>query len=171
MTWGFTAVALMAATAAMSYTSGQQQLKATQDAANENYKNQLAANELRQTEINKQAANDETERSRMAQIERGRMRVISGESGAIGGTQDRLLKDSYFQEGSDLATLEANRESSIKQSVVDANSFRAQNQGVMNQAASRAPTLLGTGLQIASNTAAYNAKVKSKNTTVVPQEG
>lgn len=162
MTWAMTAVALIAATGAMSYVSGQEQLKATQDAANENYKAQMDQNAVRQEELNKQAANDETERSRLAKIEQGRLRVVSGESGALGNTQDRLLKDSFFQEGSDLATIEANRLSAMKQTNVDANAYRAQNQGIMNKAAASAPTMLGTGLQIASSSASFTAQKNAK---------
>ena len=137
-----------AATAATSYVSGQQTAQATAKAAQENMNAQMEQNSVRQEEINKQSANDATERSKQAEIERGRMRVVAGESGALGTSQDRLINDSLFQEGTDLSTIEANRQSSIKQTNVDANALKAQNQSAANLAYSKAPTLVGTGLQI-----------------------
>ena len=148
-----------AATAATTYVSGQQTAQATANAASENYNAQLQQNAVRQEEINKQSANDSTERARQAEIERGRMRVVAGESGALGASQDRLINDSLFQEGMDVATIESNRQSSIKQTNVDANSLRAQNQSTANLAYAKAPTLLGTGLQIGAAYGRYQGGI------------
>lgn len=132
----------------MSYQNGQDQIEATSRAA---YDNQVLQNQQLQAqrdEIAKQSANDMTERSRQAQIEQGHLRVISGESGALGLTQDKLLQDSSFQQGTDIATIEANRTSAMKQTDLTGLSNYNQNVSAINQAKNRAPTLLGTGLQI-----------------------
>ena len=141
------AVAAVAGAGA-SYIQGQNQLEAASKAA---YDNQVLQNQQLQEQrdqISKQSANDMTERSRQAQIEQGRLRVITGESGALGLTQDKLLQDSEFQEGTDIATIEANRISATKQTDLNGLSNYNQNVSSINQARSRAPTLLGTGLQI-----------------------
>lgn len=149
MTWAITAAAVMAAAAAaVSYDSGQRQLYATSKAA---YDNQVLQNqqlEEQRSQIAKAAANDETERMRAAQLEEGKLRVITGESGALGFSADKLLQDSKFQLGSDIATIESNKISSMKQTDLSGFANYSNNVSAVNQAASRAPTLLGTGLQI-----------------------
>jgi len=134
--------------AASSYIQGQEQLKATQKAAYDNAVLQNQQLQEQREQIGKQSANDMTERARQAQIEQGRLRVITGESGALGFTQDRLLMDSEFQEGTDIATIEANRTAALKQTDLTALSNYNQNVSAVNQARNKAPTLLGTGLQI-----------------------
>ena len=157
MTWATTAayvaVAVAAASAAVSYDSGQRQMYATQKAAYDNQTLQNKQLDEQRAQIAKQAANDETERYRAAQIEEGKLRVITGESGALGLSADNLLADSKFQLGSDIATIEANKISSMKQTDMTGMSNYLQNTSTVNQAATRAPTLLGTGLQIAGSTA------------------
>lgn len=171
MTWATTAayiaIAVAAAGAAASYDSGQRQLYATTKAAHDNQEIQNKQLEEQRQQIAKQAANDETERMRASQQETSKLRVISGESGALGITSDRLLQDSKFQEGSDIATIEANKVSALKQTDLTGLSNYNQNTSTVNQAANRAPTLLGTGLQIAGSAAntymgyrAATAKVK-----------
>ena len=152
MTWAATAaaiaVAAAAATSIAQYDQGQRQLYASSKAA---YDNQVIQNrqlEEQRQQIAKQAANDETERRRAAQIEQGKIRAITGESGALGLTSDRLLQDSEFQLGSDIATIEANKVSALKQTDNTGLSNYAQNMSTVNQAINRAPTMLGTGLQI-----------------------
>lgn len=149
MTWAITAAAVIAAaSAAVAYDSGQRQLYATTKAA---YDNQVIQNqqlEEQRLQIGKQAANDETERMRAAQLEEGKLRVITGESGALGLSADKLLQDSKFQLGSDISTIESNKISSMKQTDLTGYANYANSVSTVNQAASRAPTLLGTGLQI-----------------------
>lgn len=151
-----TILAVAAATSAVaatggavaSYMQGQNQIEAAQRAAYDNAVLQNQQLQEQRDQISKQSANDITERARQAQIEQGRLRVITGESGALGFTQDRLLQDSEFQEGTDIATIEANRTSALKQTDFSALSNYNQNVSSINQARNRAPTLLGTGLQI-----------------------
>lgn len=151
-----TILAVAAATSAVaatggavaSYIQGQNQLEAAQKAAYDNAVIQNQQLQEQRDQISKQSANDMTERARQAQIEQGRLRVITGESGALGFTQDRLLQDSEFQQGTDIATIEANRTAALKQTDFSALSNYNQNVSSINQARNKAPTLLGTGLQI-----------------------
>ena len=166
MTWATTAayiaLAVAAAGAAVSYDSGQRQLYATSKAA---YDNQVAQNKQldeQRSQIGKQAANDETERRRAAQVEQGKLRVITGESGALGISSDNLMEDSAFQAGSDIATIDSNKVSAMKQTDFTAMSNYNQNTSMVNSAASKAPTLVGTGLQIAGNTATTSLRYKDE---------
>lgn len=156
MTWAATAAAIVAITsAAVSYDSGQRQLYASSKAAHDNQVIQNQQIEEQRKQIAQQAANDKTERMRAQQQEEGKLRVITGESGALGFTSDRLLQDSEFQMGSDIATIDANKVSAMKQNNMNALSIYSENTSRVNEAANRAPTLLGTGLQIGAIGAKY----------------
>lgn len=152
MTWAVTAASIIAAaTATVAYDQGQRQLYATSKSAYDNQVNQNKQLEEQRQQIAKQSANDMTERHKAAQLEEGKLRVITGESGALGLTSNRLLADSEFQKGTDIATIEANKISSLKQTDLTGLSNYNQNTSTINQAANRAPTLLGTGLQIGAS--------------------
>ena len=45
--------------------------------------------------------------------------AISGESGALGFSSDRLLADSFMQEGTDLMSIEQNRYNQMKQTDIN----------------------------------------------------
>lgn len=166
MTWAvtaaWTAVAVAAIGGAVSYDQGQRQVAATKQAAYNNAVLQNQQLEEQRLQIAKQAANDETERYRAQQIEEGRLRVITGESGALGLSADNLLEDSQFQLGTDIATIEANKVSSMKQTEFTGLSNYNQNTSAINQAVNRAPTLLGTGLQIAGTATSAYASSQAK---------
>lgn len=139
-----------AGSAVAAYSSGQAMVQATQDAANNDLALQLFQMNFQDEEVEKQAANDMNERAKAAQIEQGKLRVIAGESGALGITSDLLLIDSEFQEGMDIATIQANKISALKQSDMNKLSAYSSSQNAVNMAKNKAPTLVGTGLQIAS---------------------
>lgn len=163
-----TIAAIIAATASAgsavaSYSSGQAMIQATQDAANNDLALQLFQMNTQDHEVEKQAANDMNERSKAAQVEQGKLRVIAGESGALGITQDLLQQDSAFQEGTDIATIQANKVSALKQSDTNKLSAYSNSQNTVNMAKNKAPTLVGTGLQIASGlSTAYIGVNKTK---------
>ena len=148
--------------AGASYVQGQQTASATASAAARNQELQNQQIKEQQVQLMNKATNDETERMRAAQMEQGKLRVISGESGALGLTQDKLLQDSNFQEGSDIATIEANKNTELKQTSINSLANYNQNTSAVNSAYNKAPTLLGTGLQIGGGLAksyvGYNKK-------------
>lgn len=155
MCTGIEIAALVAAVAATgsavaSYSAGQAQVEATQDAANNNLALQMSQIGLQDGEVEKQASNDMNERAKAAQIEQGKLRVIAGESGALGISQELLLTDSEFQKGTDIATIQANKVSALKQSDANKLSAYSESQNAVNMARNKAPTMVGTGLQIAS---------------------
>lgn len=157
------AAAASAGSAVASYSSGQAMIQATQDAANNDLALQLFQMNTQDQEVEKQAANDMNERAKAAQIEQGKLRVIAGESGALGISSDLLLMDSEFQEGTDIATIQANKVSALKQSDTNKLSAYSNAQNTVNLAKNKAPTLVGTGLQIASGlSTAYIGMNKTK---------
>lgn len=169
MCTGLEIAAIVAATAAAgsavaSYSAGQQMVQATQDAANNSYAMQMLQLDEQSKEIEKQAANEMNERAKAAQIEQAKLRVISGESGALGISQDLLLVDSEFQEGTDIATINANKVSALKQNDISKLSAYTESRNAVNMAKNKAPTLVGTGLQIASglSTAYIGSQGKAK---------
>lgn len=155
MCTGLEIAAIVAATASVggavaAYSNGQAMVQATQDAANNNMALQMMQIDEQSKEIEKQAANDMNERAKAAQMEQAKLRVISGESGALGITSDLLLVDSEFQEGTDIATINANKVSALKQNDINKLAAYSESQNAVNMAKNKAPTLVGTGLQIAS---------------------
>ncbi len=169
MCTGLEIAAIVAATAAAgsavaSYSAGQAMVQATQDAANNNYALQTMQLEEQGKEIEKQAANEMNERAKAAQLEQAKLRVIAGESGALGISQDLMLVDSEFQEGTDIATIQANKVSALKQNDISKLSAYSESQNAVNMAKNKAPTLVGTGLQIASglSTAYIGSQGKTK---------
>lgn len=122
---------------------------------------QLASNEAtarQYQQVQGQAAEQVSERAKEAMIERGRLRVFAGESGLAGVSVDRIINVSRFNEGSDMATIEANRRNTVDQVAMDARAGFSSNQSRMNSI--KKPDLIGAGLQIAG--AHYQAKAEQK---------
>lgn len=151
LTIAIAAAAMSAAGTAANYVQGQQNAASTAAAAARNQELQNEQIREQQRQLMNKSANDETERTRAAQQEQAKLRVITGESGALGLTQDRLLTDSAFQQGSDIATIQANRDTELRQTTVNSLANYNQNTSAVNSAYNKAPTLLGTGLQIGTN--------------------
>jgi hypothetical protein len=102
-------------------------------------------------------------RAREAMIEQARLRVIGGESGLSGGSNDRIENESQFNLGTDIASLESNRRNALNQLYQEGKSLQAGNEAQIRQV--RRPSLIGTGLQIAgvaTNAAANYKAAKNK---------
>lgn len=91
--------------------------------------------------------------AQQAAIERGRLRAIQAESGLIGNTQDRIIGESYFNESTDIASIEANRQNEITQSNRQLQGVTTSTQSRLN--AIKQPSYLGAGLQIGTAVAGY----------------
>jgi hypothetical protein len=155
-----TAIAVVSAGA--TYLGGQQQAKNAATSANNQAQIQYAQINEKQGQINDQSALDQSERNKQGLLERAKMATIAGESGALGISSDRLLGDSYMQEGTDMASLEKNRQNAIKQTGWEGKQAEGQANATSANAYSKAPTLLGTGLQIGSDI--YTGTQKAKAT-------
>lgn len=121
-----------------------------------NHEQQMRAYEEQQRQNNAAAAQQMSERAREAMIERARLRVIAGESGLAGISTDRIENQSRFNEGYDIASIEANRSNSAAQLYNEARGLRAQSQSRLNSI--NRPSLLGSGLQIIGAVAGAGAE-------------
>lgn len=143
--------ALSVASGVVSFM-GQQQ--ASQQAAQSAYDATVLQQQQiheQQVQINQESSLKESERIKQGMIERAKIATISGESGALGLSSDRLIGDSFMQQGTDMASMEQNRQNSIKQTEWESKAATARGQSGINEANNKAPSLIGTGLQIAGD--------------------
>jgi len=155
--------ALAVTGAVTSFAGGQAAASATSDAAQANLEAQYAQTAEKQKQINEQTALEASERQRQGLIDRAESMAIAGESGALGFSSDRLMADSFMQQGTDLMSIEQNRSNQMKQTDINNQSYRASAQSTANTAYSNAPGLLQTGLQIGGDVYAYNDKVNKES--------
>ena len=154
---------LAIAGAVSSFAGGQAAASATSDAAQANLEAQYAQTAEKQKQINEQTALEASERQRQGLIDRAESMAIAGESGALGFSSDRLMADSFMQEGTDLMSIEQNRSNQMKQTDINNQSYRASAQSTANTAYNNAPGLIETGLQIGGSVAKYNKEVDTKS--------
>lgn len=154
VTLSVASLAIGVASAGASFMQQSQQASAAEKSARENYAQQTEAIKLQYDQTNKQATDEMSVRAREAMIETARLRVLGGESGLSGGSNDRLVAESQFNLGTDIASIESNRRNSLNQLHQEGKSIRAGNQSNINTI--KRPSLIGTGLQIAG--AAVDAK-------------
>lgn len=153
---------LSIAGSAFQFIQGQQQAKDAAKAQRANLEAQYQQTAEKQKQINEQAALESHERMKQGMIDRGEARTISGESGALGFSSQRLMADSFMQEGTDLMSIEKNRSNQIKQTNWENKSAQAKAQSGTNDAYNKAPSLIGTGLQIGGDVLSTNQTVKTK---------
>ena len=124
------------------------------------------------SQINAQTVDQMSLAARNALKEQARVRVAAGESGLGGITMARLENEPLFNLGTDIATLEANRASAVKQAQLRAKGIQAETQGQLNTIYSQAsqrlpsptyngPSWLGAGLTIAGQGLSTAAGIKS----------
>ena len=154
---------LSIAGSAFQYIQGQQQAKDAAKAQRANLEAQYQQTAEKQKQINEKYALEAHERMKQGIIDRGEARTISGESGALGFSAQRLLSDSAMQQGTDLMSIEKNRANAIKQTDWDNQSAQAKAQSNTNSAYNKAPGLIDTGLQIAGDIYSYKDKVETES--------
>jgi opacity protein-like surface antigen len=155
-----TAIAIVSAVASAAATNSA--ARAQNKAIEEGYAQQMETVQEQYKQIDAQAAQQMSERGLEAMKERARLRVIAGESGALGGvSNERIMNESKFNEGTDIATIEANRSNNLKQTHLEAKGIRAGSVKQLSQV--KQPSLIGTGLQIAGIYADEKAKKDKLN--------
>lgn len=159
--------ALAVTGAVTSFAGGQAAASATSDAAQANLEAQYAQTAEKQKQINEQSALEASERQRQGLIDRAESMAVAGESGALGFSSDRLLADSFMQQGTDLMSIEQNRSNQMKQTDINNQSYRASAQSTANTAYSNAPGLIDTGLQIGGSV--YGAQQATREKTLGPK--
>jgi hypothetical protein len=158
---------LTAAVSAVQYIGGKAAAEAQYDATEKQTLLQYQQIGEKQGQINDQSALEQSERIKHGMVERGKIATIAGESGALGLSSDRLLADSFMQEGTDISSLEKNRQNAIAQTGWESKQAQARGQSANAETASREPSIIGTGLQIGADvwTANNRAKAKAKQKT------
>ena len=159
--------ALAVGGAVTSFIGGQAAASATSDAAQANLEAQYAQTAEKQKQINEQSALETNERQRQGMIDRAESMAVAGESGALGFSSDRLMADSFMQQGTDLMSIEQNRSNQMKQTDINNQSYRASAQSTANTAYSNAPGLIDTGLQIGGSI--YGAQQATREKTLGPK--
>ena len=157
--------ALSVASSVSSFMGGQQQASNVADAESNNLQEFYKQTARKQTEINEQASVNTLERRKQGMIDRAEAVTAAGESGALGFTSDRLIADSFFQQGTDVSTMELNRKNQIIQTINENDAAYTSATGKTNQAYSNAPGLIETGLQIGTDIYSTNTNI-DRNTKV-----
>jgi hypothetical protein len=118
------------------------------------------AEQARQTDM--QTIEEMSDRAREAWRERGRLQAIAADSGLEGISQERLLQQSYFNEGFDLTAIDANRDRVKEQ--LKRGVRAAEARGSLQRSGIQRPSLIGAGLQIGGALAYYGPKLPSGGT-------
>jgi hypothetical protein len=114
-----------------------------------------------QQQIQAQAVDQMSVRAKQAMVERGRLEAISAESGAYGNTQDRIMNESYHNQGVDMASIEGNRRGAMVQSQNDRQMVNVTSNRQLSGI--KQPSLLGAGLQIGGAVAYADKQPPSKS--------
>ena len=131
-----------------SFIGGQETASNQADAAIANNQAFYEQTKIKQEEINEKYRNDAFERRKEGQRARAEAMTAAGESGALGFTADRMIADTFMQQGFDLVAMENNRNNAIKQTNQENKSSQARTQSAVNSAYSDAPGFIETGLQV-----------------------
>ena len=158
---------LSIASGAANYLGGQAQADASADANAAGLEAFYAQTAEKQKEINEQAAVAQLERRKQGMIDRGEAVTAAGESGALGFTSNRLIADSFFQQGTDISSIEMNRKNQIKQTDNENKSAYARATGNTNQAYASAPGLIETGLQVGTDIYGTEAAIERNTKAAV----
>jgi hypothetical protein len=151
---------LAIASSAAAYVGTSQAAAAKEKATIANAEQQQDSMLTQQWQARGQAQDQMSQRAKEATQERGRLAVISAESGLAGNTQDRLYNESLFNEGQDITSIQRNARNTQQQSELEKQGIRAQTQGQLNTI--ERPSALRTGLQIAGDYYGYKAKTAPK---------
>lgn len=128
-----------------------QQIQAGYDAAAEQTALSYQQIAEQEKQINQQSGLDQSERIKQGMVERAQMATIAGESGALGFSSDRLIGDSYMQQGLDISSMETNRQNSIKQAEWEKKKAQGSANARTSELEASSPSWVATGLQIAGD--------------------
>lgn len=154
--------ALAIASSVFQYSAQNQAAQAQMDAAAQSellMRKQVAE---QQRQINQQSSLEQSERIKQGMVERAQIATIAGESGALGFSSDRLLGDSFMQQGQDISSMELNRINSIKQTGMTNEQAALNTRNTNTRARASAGNLIGTGLQIGTDLYKVNSKTTSE---------
>jgi hypothetical protein len=155
-------VAITAISAGVTYTQTEQNAENQQKAINDNFALAASAAQDNYHQTDAAAQQQMSDRALEAQKEQSRLKVIAGESGALGGlSADRVMNESKFNANADIATIENNRSNANLQTEREAKAGRVNAAGQL--ASVQRGSLAGAGLQIAGAYAAGSATEANLN--------
>lgn len=155
------AMLVISVVGAVAANSAQrQQAKAEDKAIQTAYANDQTQLAEKYRQDNDQLNQNQTERTKAALFERGRLNAAYGENGLVGTSLDRILNQSDFNLGTDLSTMEANRSNLTKQTMLEGRGLQNTAQSRFN--AVTRPNNLDTGLKIAGAGVNAYSSYKSK---------
>lgn len=142
-----------ALTSLAGYAGQTNNANINRDALTTSYNTQMGQVQQQYQQVNAAAADQAGVRARDAMIERAKLATVSAESGlSTGVSNDRIQGESFFNEGTDIATIENNRRNQVNQIQANAKGIQAQTQAKM--AGITTPSLIGTGLNIVGSSLA-----------------
>jgi hypothetical protein len=113
--WQAAGAALQIAGAIHSNRQKAKHARKQRNAALQNYQFELQSLFDTSKEVNVKAGEEMSERAREAMFQRGRLAVIGAESGIEGNTADRLMRQTYFDQGYDTTMIDVDRQRAQKQ--------------------------------------------------------
>jgi hypothetical protein len=146
---------LAAASAVGGYIQQDRQADAQEEAIKVGMQTEANQLNLQQQQMNQQASEKMSALALESLRETGRLKAITGDAGAAGLSSVRGVNEVLMNEGTDMASLEANRKNAINQSVVEGQGAIARGMSQINSI--KRPSLIGTGLQIAGSYADQQA--------------
>lgn len=146
---------LSVASAVSGYFGQRQSAKAQQAAYMNSMNAQLGDLDAQSQEIEGTAAGEKSDLAIEALRKIGAARVASGENLGMGNTVSALIQDQYAQYGRNVTGIEVNRQRAQKQNVREREGVRTSTAGKI--AGIEKPSLISTGLQVASAGAEYYA--------------
>lgn len=144
-------IALSVGSALLTYSQKNDMVEAQNSATEQSYAMMLEQTKEQQRQIDQASQVEQSERNKQGMMERATIATIAGESGALGFSADRLVGDSFMQQAADIGSMETNRANAIKQSQTEAKAAQMRGTGAINSNMTQAGSLLGTGLQIATD--------------------
>lgn len=159
--------AIAAGLGIVNYMGGQASAKATHKAQSQAAQLNYSLLNEKQLQTNQKTSLEQSERIKQGMLERATIATIAGESGALGLSSDRLITDSFMQEGTDIASMEKNRLNEVRSLNMKKTEQEITSQGKTTEAYNSAPSLVGTGLQIGSDiySGSQRAKDRAKQKT------
>lgn len=167
--------ALSVGSAFMQSQAANDAADAQNEAARQQYADNMAALQEQQTQINQQAADQQSIRALEAMKERGRLNATSGEMGVTGNSVDKALQESLFSEGTDISMIEANRKNGVVQNTRSMSAAGVQMASNINQANAGRINPIATGLQIGTGVvnaySNYETRTAAKKASTAPVKG
>lgn len=135
---------------AMKYMQGKKAVSEAISSENASFANSQAALAAQRAQANESANEQMGQRALQAKVDLARLRAANAESGLSGVTSDRLANEVSGNAGRDAAIMQINKVAMNDQFAREAAAQVAAHNSRLNQIKSNAPSMFGTGLEIAS---------------------